>query len=172
MRFAATLAGCVLAAAVLQAQVPQAVDPAEIPAYKVIAPGIVAAGQPAPAALSKLAAMGFKTVINLRTPNEGGPADGRQLVERQGLRYVAVPVTTRRFSLSDVEAVEQVIADPAAGPILLHCASSIRVGAVWAAILARRGTSLDQALAAGREAGLRGAGLEAAVKRVLATPSD
>jgi len=171
MRFALTLAAC-LAAALGHAQVPQAVDPAEIPAYKPIAPGIVAAGQPAPAVLPKLGAMGFKTVINLRTSGEGGPANEQQVVESQGLSYVSVPVTAS-FGLSDVEAVEKVIADPAAAPILFHCASSNRVGAVWAVIVARRGAGLDEALAAGREAGLRSPVLEDAVRRVLAaTPSQ
>ena len=38
-------------------------------------------------------------------------------------------------------------------------------------ILARRGQSLDEALAGGREAGLQRGPMEEAVKRVLAAPS-
>jgi uncharacterized protein (TIGR01244 family) len=134
----------------------------------VIAPGIVAAGQPGPEALPKLGAMGFKTVLNLRMPAEGGPANEREVVEGQGLRYVSVPMTAASFSLADVEAVEKVIGDPTAGPILFHCASSNRVGGVWAVIQARKGRSLDAALAAGREAGLMGATMEDAVRRLAA----
>jgi uncharacterized protein (TIGR01244 family) len=168
MRSALVLAAC-LSAAALHAQVPQSVDPGQIPAYKVIAPGIVAAGQPAPDVLPKLGAMGFKTVLNLRMPDEGGPANELEIVESQGLRYVSVPMTAASFSLADVEAVEKVIGDPAAGPILFHCASSNRVGGTWAAIQARRGKSLDEALASGREAGLKSGPMEDAVRR-LATP--
>ncbi len=170
MRSALVLAACV-SAAQLHAQVPESVDPGQIPYYKLIAPGIVAAGQPAPEALAKLGAMGFKTVLNLRMPNEGGPANEREVVEGQGLRYVSVPMTPSSFNLADVEAVEKLLGDPAAGPILFHCAASNRVGGTWAAILARRGKSLDEALAQGRVAGLKSAAMEAAVKRVLAVPS-
>ena len=167
MRSALVLAACLLAAPI-HAQVPEAVDPAQIPAYRVIAPGIVAAGQPAAEMLPKLAAMGFKTVLNLRMPDEGGPANEQGVVESQGLRYVSVPVGPGRFGLAEVESVEKVIADPAAGPILFHCASSNRVGAAWAAVLARRGKPLDEALAAGRAAGLKSSALEEAVRRIVA----
>ena len=167
MRSALVVAACLLAAPI-HAQVPQAVDPAQIPAYRVIAPGIVAAGQPAAEVLPNLAAMGFKTVLNLRMPGEGGPVNEREVVESLGLRYVSVPVGPGRFGLAEVESVEKVIGDPAAGPILFHCASSNRVGAAWAAVLARRGKPLEEALAAGREAGLKSGAMEEAVRRIVA----
>jgi uncharacterized protein (TIGR01244 family) len=114
--------------------------------------------------------MGFRTVVNLRTDREGG-AQERAVVEAQGLRYVWVPITADSFSLADVEAVEKVLHDPSSGPVLLHCASSNRVGAVWAAIQAREGKPLEEALAAGREAGLKSPQMEAAVRRVLGSPA-
>lgn len=157
-------------AATAVAGVPETVDPAQIPNYKVLTPAIAAAGQPASDVLPKLGAMGFKTVINLRTPNEGGP-DERAVVEGQGLGYLAVPVTPASFSLADVAAIEKVLDDPPAGPVLVHCASSNRVGAAWAVIQARKGKDLDAALAAGREAGLRAGPMEDAVRRVLAAPA-
>ena len=168
--FLVVVAAC-LSAGALHAQVPEAVDPAEIPNYKLIAPGIAAAGQPSPEVLKKIGSMGFKTVLNLRPAGEGGPANERELVEGQGLRYVSVPLTAASFSLADVLAVEKVLNDPAAGPVLFHCASANRVGGTWAAVLARRGQSLDDALARGREAGLKSAAMEEAVKRVLAAPA-
>jgi hypothetical protein len=64
-----------------------------------------------------------------------------------------------------------VLDDPSAGPVLLHCASSNRVGGVWAVIQARKGKALDEALAAGREAGLHNPQMEAAVRRVLGVPA-
>jgi uncharacterized protein (TIGR01244 family) len=167
MRFALLLAAC-SSAAVLHAQVPEAVDPGQIPSYKVIAPGIVAAGQPAPDVLPKLGAMGFKTVLNLRMPDEGGPANEREVVESQGLRYVSVPVTAASLSLADVLAIEKLLDDPGAGPVLFHCASSNRIGGVWAVIQARKGKSLDAALATGREAGLKSGPMEDAVRRLVA----
>ena len=113
--------------------------------------------------------MGFRTVVNLRTEKEGAGGRGA-VVEAQGLRYVSVPVTPDTFSLADVEAVEKVLDDPSAGPVLLHCASSNRVGGAWAVLQSRKGKSLDEALAAGRAAGLHSPQMEAAVRRVLGVP--
>jgi uncharacterized protein (TIGR01244 family) len=152
------------------AGLPQTVEPGAIPSYRLLHPGMAAAGQPAPEALAKLGEMGFRTVVNLRTEKEGAPSE-RPVVESQGLRYVWVPLTADSFSLADVEAVEKVLHDPSSGPVLLHCASSNRVGGMWAAIQAREGKTLDEALAAGRVAGLHSPQMEAAVRRVLGSPA-
>jgi uncharacterized protein (TIGR01244 family) len=78
-----------------------------------------------------------------------------------------VPVTSGTFSLEDVEAVERVLDDLQAAPVLLHCASSNRVAAVWAVIQAREGRSLEEAETASREAGLHSPSMWDAVLRVL-----
>ena len=57
--------------------VPETVDPAQIPNYKKVTPTLAAAGQPTAEVLPKLGALGFKTVINLRMPNEDQPANER-----------------------------------------------------------------------------------------------
>ena len=93
-------------------------------------------------------------------------------MEAQGLRYVNVPVTPEHLQRQDVEAVEKVLADPTAGPVLLHCHSSNRVGAVWAAVQARKGRSFDEALAAGQEAGLKSpAMIDGAARASSAVPA-
>jgi uncharacterized protein (TIGR01244 family) len=163
-------AAVALGAASASAGVPEAVDPAFIPAYRLIQPGLAAAGQPTPEALRGLEGMGFRTVVNLR-PEKEGPPDERAVVEAQGLRYVSIPVTADTFSLADVEAIEKVLDDPAAAPVLLHCGSSNRVGGAWAVIQARKGKSLEEAEAAGRAAGLHSPQMEAAVRRVLGMPA-
>jgi uncharacterized protein (TIGR01244 family) len=155
-----------LGASPLLAGGPETVEPAAIPAYRLIRPDLATAGQPSPDALARLGEMGFKTVINLRTEGEGAVAE-RAVVEAQGLRYAWIPVTLDTFSLGDVQAIEKVLDDPAAGPVLIHCASSNRVGAAWAVIQARKGKTPDEALAAGRTAGLHSPQMEAAVRRVL-----
>ncbi len=157
-------------AAPVAAEPPQTVEAASIPDYRLLQPGLATAGQPAPEALAKLKDMGFRTVVNLRTEQEG-TAEEQKVVEAQGLRYVSVPVTAESLSLADAAAVEKVLKDPTSGPVLLHCASSNRVGALWALIQAREGKSLDDALAAGREAGLRSPQLEAAVRRLVGPPA-
>jgi uncharacterized protein (TIGR01244 family) len=165
------LAAVALGAASAGAGVPPSVDPATIPNYQLLLPGLAVAGQPTPTALRGLKDMGFKTVVNLRSAAEG-PAEEKAAVEAQGLRYVSIPILPDTFSLADVQAVGRVLDDPGAAPVLLHCGSSNRVGATWAVIQARKGKSLEEAVAAGRAAGMHSPQMEAAVRRVLGVPAE
>jgi uncharacterized protein (TIGR01244 family) len=149
------------------AQVPETVDPAAIPNYQLLRPGLAVAGKPSPEALARLKDQGFKTIIDLRSEAEG-LAEEKAIVEDQGLRYVSVPMTAASFSLADVQAVGRILDDPAAGPVLLHCASSNRVGGVLAVLEAKAGKPLEDAIAAGEKAGLKSGPMMEAVKRVLA----
>jgi uncharacterized protein (TIGR01244 family) len=116
-----------------------------------------AAGQPTPAHLAELAREGVRTVINLRGPDEPVDFDEAAEAERLGLRYVALPVTgpgdldrdrVRRFGAVLDEARRE-------GGVLIHCATSNRVGAMVALDEAlNRGCALAQALERGRSAGL------------------
>jgi uncharacterized protein (TIGR01244 family) len=169
MRPPAVVAALVAAAACTTVSVPESVDPASIPAYRLLRPGVAGAGQPIPQAVARLKDMGFRTVVNIRTEKEGA-AQERAAVEAQGLRYVWVPVSADSFSAADVDAVQEVLSDRSSDPVLLHCASANRVGAVWAVIQSREGKTLDEALAAGRAAGLHSPQMEAAVRRVLGAP--
>ena len=146
--------------------IPAAVDPAAIPSYQVIRPGLAFGGQPGPETLKRLGDMGFRTVVNLRTEQEGAAEEG-YVVRALGLDYVWVPVTPGTFSVDDVEAVERVLEDPDAGPVLVHCASSNRVAAVWAVVQTRDGRTLEEAEAASRAAGLHSPSMWEAVLRVL-----
>jgi uncharacterized protein (TIGR01244 family) len=170
MRGLPVVAALVAVAAAAAAEPPPTVEAGSIPNYRLLQPGLATAGLPAPDALAKLKEMGFRTVVNLRTEQEGA-AEERRVVEAEGLRYVSVPVTAGSLSLADAEAVEEVLLNPSSRPVLLHCTSANRAGAVWALIQAHEGKTLDEALAAGREAGLRSPQLEAAVRRLLGSPA-
>ncbi len=159
-----------LAMLLLASDPPASMDPAAIPNYQLLKPGLAVAGKPSPAAVARLKEQGFKTVIDLRSESEG-LAEEKAGVEGQGLRYVSVPMTAQSFTLADALKVKGVLEDPASGPVLLHCASSNRVGAVIAVIEARNGKSLEQAIEDGKKAGLRSDSLVEAVKRVLAEPA-
>ena len=152
------------------AEVPATMDPVVIPNYQVLRPGLAVAGKPSPEALAKLKDQGFKTVIDLRSEAEG-LAEEKAIVEGQGLRYVSVPMTAATFKLEDAQAVGRVLDDPSAGPVLLHCASSNRVGGVLAVLEAKAGKPVDEAIAAGRKAGLKSDAMVEAVKRVIAEPA-
>ena len=133
--------------------------------YHVVRPGLATSGELTPEAQRQLKALGFKTVIDLRTEREGTKAE-EALLREQGLRYVSVPVTPATLSAKDVDAVAAILEDAAAEPILLHCASGNRAGGLLAAVLARKGKSLDEAEAEGAKAGLSSQTMKDAVRRV------
>jgi uncharacterized protein (TIGR01244 family) len=122
------------------------------------ADGHYAGGQPTPAQLAGLAREGVRTVINLRAPDEPTEYDEAAEAARLGLRYVVLPITgaadldrerVREFGQALDEARR-------AGSVLIHCASSNRVGAMVALDEAlNRGCPLDAALERGRDAGLK-----------------
>lgn len=128
------------------------------------AEGHYAGGQPSPDQLSRLQREGVRTVINLRGPDEPLEFDESAEAGRLGLRYVALPIRgaddldadrVRRFGQALDEARRE-------GGVLIHCATSNRVGAMVALDAAlNRGQPLDAALELGRAAGL--AALEPAV---------
>jgi uncharacterized protein (TIGR01244 family) len=149
----------------LAAEAPAMVDAAEMPGYVRIRPHVAVAGQPTREALGQLKALGFRTVVNLRRDEEGGPAEEKQVVESQGLRYVSVPVTAASLDGEDAEAVARVLTDPQAGPVLLHCASGNRAAGLWALVEAGKGVPLEDAIAEGTKAGLKGDAMVGAVRR-------
>ncbi|HVR71679.1 MAG TPA: sulfur transferase domain-containing protein [Vicinamibacteria bacterium] len=149
----------------LAAEVPKTLE--GVAGYHVVRPGLATAGELSAEALARLEEHGFKTVIDLRTEKEGVKEEER-IVREQGLRYVWVPVSPATLSAKDVDAVAAVLDDAAAEPILLHCASGNRAGGLLAAVLARKGKSLEEAEAEGVKAGLASDGMKEAVRRVAA----
>lgn len=147
------------------AQIPESLAPAEIANYRVVRPGLATGGKVSPTALDTLKTKGFKTVVDLRTEAEGTAAE-KQAVEAQGLRYVSVPISPATFSAADVAEVGKVLNDPKAAPVLLHCASANRVGAVWAVLQVQQGRTLEEAEKAGQEIGLSSPAMMEAMRRV------
>jgi uncharacterized protein (TIGR01244 family) len=155
-----------LGASVVAAGIPETMAPAAVPGYRRLRPELATAGQPSPEALARLKAQGFRTVINLRGESEGAREEEKAIIAH-GLRYVWIPVSPDTFSLEDVAKVKAVLDDRAAAPVLLHCSSANRVGAVWMAMRVREGIPLEQAEKEGSDIGLTSAPMRAAVRRVL-----
>ena len=111
--------------------------------------------QPTKAGFANAKARGVKTVLDLRRPQETDH-DDRALVTGEGLEYVNVPIAGLDGLTDDnFAAVREILRDPSRRPILVHCASANRVGAVWYAY--RRldqGISAERALWEAREVGL------------------
>jgi uncharacterized protein (TIGR01244 family) len=153
-----SLFGLMLAAAAASAaagSLPEQLPPEALPHYQLVTPNLATGGQPSADTVAKLKEMGFKTVVNLRGSDEAPDVvREKAAVEAQGLRYVSIPITPDTFSSDAVEAVRRILDDEQAAPILLHCSSANRVGAVWGVIERRRGSSLADAEAEARKIGL------------------
>ncbi len=138
---------------------------------RTVSAGVYSAGQPSPEQLSELGCQGLRTIINLRPPSEAIGFDEGVTAERLGLRYVSIPV----IGLVDLTAAtvarfaEALAAARKAGPVLVHCASANRVGALMALEQGwMQGADPATALALGRSAGLTT--LEAPVAELLMKP--
>jgi uncharacterized protein (TIGR01244 family) len=92
--------------------------------------------------------------------------DEKAAVERNGMVYVHVPVQSEPPADADIQRVMKILEGAKDAPVLLHCASSNRVGMMWSIFRARQhGLATDQALAEGKAAGMRNPALEAAARK-------
>jgi uncharacterized protein (TIGR01244 family) len=133
-------------------------------------PGITTAGQPTDDQLAAAKAAGYKTVVDLRPATEAPERGEAAKVGELGMAYVNIPIAGPA-DLTD-ENARQLLAllkDDNKKPMLVHCGSSNRVGALVAIGRAKiDGKSAEEALALGKEAGL--SSLEPAVRQLLGLP--
>lgn len=130
-------------------------------------PGVTTSGQPGQAELATLAAKGYATVIDLRGENEDRGFDEASVVEALGMDYVSLPVVGADGVSYDNAAMLQSLLENADGPVLIHCATSNRVGALMALRESLLGAGDDVALARGVEAGLSSPALVETVRSRL-----
>lgn len=121
-------------------------------------PGILTGGQPTQAQLKMAKEKGFKTIVNLRMIGENRDWDEAKLVESLGMKYVSVPIAgAMGLTSANSQAVIAALQDAGEYPVMVHCASGNRVGAIFALDANTSGKlSKDDALAVGRKAGLTG----------------
>ena len=124
--------------------------------------GVLLAGQPSPDDLRAAAELGVRTVLDVRTPGEMTEFDEPALVGELGMVYRNFGFRSPEQLTDEVfDGVRALLSDPAARPILFHCGSANRVGAVW---LAHRvldgGVELGAAIEEAQAVGLRSAELE------------
>lgn len=132
--------------------------------------GITAAGQPDEAALEVFADAGYATVIDLRGPEEDRGLDEAAVVEELGLHYVTLPIAGKdAISFDNARKLDGLL-EEYPGPVLVHCGSSNRVGALLALRASLDGADDEAALALGREGGLTS--LEGVVRERLAESDD
>jgi uncharacterized protein (TIGR01244 family) len=83
---------------------------------------------------------------------------------------VSIEVPTTAPTPEQVAAFAKVVEDPSTYPILLHCHSSNRVGAMWALYRAAAGVPAEIAIQEGRTVGMKSS-REGAVREQLGLPS-
>jgi uncharacterized protein (TIGR01244 family) len=116
--------------------------------------GITSAGQPNEAALEVFADAGYATVIDMRGEGEERGFDEVAVIEKLGLHYVTMPIESEdAISFENARKLDELLKTHP-GPVLVHCASGNRVGALLALRASLGGADDASALALGREGGL------------------
>jgi len=143
----------------------QAIEEAGVANLSIHDNDVYASAQPTPEQLQQLADAGVRHIINLR-PESEQDWDEKSAAEAAGIVYHAIPVAGMAdLTIENAEALDSLLAS-LQGPVLVHCASSNRVGGLRAiTALDKNGSSLEEALAEGRQWGLTG--MEPTVREVL-----
>ena len=126
----------------------------------------VSAGQPDSAVLSSFAAAGYVAVVDLRTDEEDRGFDEPAIVTGLGMSYISMPIGSEEdISFAKADELDKILSG-IDGPVLVHCGSGNRVGALFALREKANGATDEAALAAGKTAGMTR--LEPVVVKALA----
>jgi protein tyrosine phosphatase (PTP) superfamily phosphohydrolase (DUF442 family) len=102
----------------------------EVPRVLCLDESFATGGQPTGDAYIKAAASGFRSVVSLRTGNEGiDLARERALVESNKLRYFNIPVDSSAARPEQADEFLRLTRDKVNHPMLINCATANRVGA-------------------------------------------
>jgi len=140
--------------------------------------GVFLASQPGEADFEQASMGGIRTVINLRHDFEMPDMNEQAIVEGLGLNYVHVPWNGPDELTDEVLDSLRMQLNQAERPILMHCASANRVGAVWLAYrMLEGGVSADEAKAEAKVVGLKSPAYEAktldyVARRASSTPGS
>jgi uncharacterized protein (TIGR01244 family) len=119
-------------------------------------PQVTTSGQPDEASLEALAEAGYVAVIDLRDVDEDRGFDEKRAVEGLGMSYIPLPIAgAGAITYENASLLDEALRD-VDGPVLLHCSTSNRVGALLSLRQHMHGASADDALEFGAGAGLSG----------------
>ncbi len=132
--------------------------------------GITTAGQPSGQQFAAAAASGFKSVIDLRGPQEDRGMDEKAAVEALGMSYISLPVEgAGGVTYGNAAALDKLLAD-LPRPVLIHCSTGNRAGALLALRAKLNGADSESALALGLAGGVTA--LKPTVEQKLAQGHD
>lgn len=122
--------------------------------YNRTTPSMATAGVINEGGIDLLLEEGFKSVVDLRTPQEG-TAEEAAAMKIAGIEYINIPIGKEAPSAADVRKFASIVGDKNRGPLLVHCASANRVGTLWAMYRVSTGVPLQTALEEGRTVGMK-----------------
>jgi uncharacterized protein (TIGR01244 family) len=123
--------------------------------FKQLSEDIAAGGQPDAATIQQLAEQGFKSIINLRSPDEAGTlSDEQQQAQDAGLEYVNVPLSpTQPNDTLTSKVLSELQTLPT--PVFMHCGAGARGSALALIALAtQQKLNREQVLAKAKELGI------------------
>ena len=127
--------------------------------------GITSAGQPDQATLAVFGDNGYVAIIDIRGEKENRGMDEKAVVEALGMDYVLLPIASEDdISFENAKKLDELLA-AYDGPVLIHCGSGNRVGALLALRQSMNGADDAAAIAYGKQGGLTG--LEPVVQQRL-----
>ena len=132
-------------------------------------PGVMAAGQPTGTQIQLMVEEGgYRTVIDLRPPDEQRGFDEAETARQIGLTYVNIPVTPATLDQATIDRFLDAFRK-AERPVLLHCSTSNRAGGMLYAWLVLEKKELPaKALEQARAAGLRSPEMTEKVQKLVA----
>ncbi|MDP9438143.1 MAG: protein tyrosine phosphatase family protein [Actinomycetota bacterium] len=132
-------------------------------------PDVATAGQPEGEHFKRLAEAGYRTVIDLRTSGEDRGLDEPEAIRRAGMEYVSIPVGHEDIDDGTFDKFRELMADQVRRPVLVHCSSANRVGALLVPYLVLdEGKSAEEASLTASRVGLRSENLRRAALRYAA----
>lgn len=146
-----------------EGQVPYPAQVNNIMRYQRVAPNIATSGALDNSAIQELVKYDFRTVIDLRTEQEGANKE-KIALKKTDMEYFNIPVTREGIGESQLAAFKEVLAQ-ASSPILLHCSTGNRAGAMWTVYRLSEGIPADQAFKEGRATGMNDAMAETIKQR-------
>jgi uncharacterized protein (TIGR01244 family) len=123
--------------------------------FKPVSDALSIAGQVTPEQLQTAAQQGFKSVLNLRSPNEPGVlSDEQQKAEAAGLEYANVPLNSSDATTEEItNALHELANLPR--PVLVHCGAAQRAGGIaLIATALNEGLTIEQITEKANELGI------------------
>jgi uncharacterized protein (TIGR01244 family) len=156
---AAALAGflalmpAALAQTTIEVPAPEKVSNA-VTHYTRLRPQIATAGVLRGGAVAELKGFGFTAILDLRTPPEGTELEQRAALAA-GVRYFNIAIGAAPVAEAQLVEFAKIVEDKSNHPLLIHCQSANRVGAMWTLYRAVRGAPFATAVTEGRSIGLQ-----------------